>query len=470
MFELTRQTGVPLVDQIVERMSSLIRRDQLPGGSRLPSIRKLASLLDVSPYTVADAYDRLVARGSIESRAGRGFFVARPLSAAGLVAVEANAESTSEALALASATMGGLGKLIPAGSGFLPAHWLSDLLPGSVLGRLSQQRRPEAWLTCPVHGLAELREQLSGMLVRRGVAAGPANLLTTFGASQAFDLICRELLSPGDTVLVEDPGYFVLFEQLRAHGLRLVAVPRLVDGPDLAALEAMCRAHRPRAFFLQTLLHNPTGTSTSAATAHRLLSLAEQYGFMLIEDDVYGDLYEGNAVRLAQIDGFRHVIHVGSFTKLLGPSIRVGFVAADARVVNQLAERKMLAVLTGSSLLEALVSDVLEAGRYRRHLEQVRQRLVRVRREARRTLAGAGLTFDTESGEGIFLWARLPAGTDVDALARDARAHSILLAKGNLFSPSGAHRDRLRFNAVHSTAPELASFLRGSLAFAGLAG
>ena len=124
-----------------------------------------------------------------------------------------------------------------------------------------------------------MREQLAERLVQRGIAVGPANIVTTFGASQAFDLLARILFAPGDTVLVEDPGYFVLFEQLRAHHVKLVPVPRRANGPDIEALEAACRAHRPRAFFMQTLLHNPTGTNTEPAICHRLLSLAETYGF-----------------------------------------------------------------------------------------------------------------------------------------------------------------------------------------------
>ncbi len=93
---------------------------------------------------------------------------------------------------------------------------------------------------------------------------------------------------------------------------------------------------------------------------HRLLSLAETYGFAIIEDDVYGDLYEGPAVRLAQIDGLKHVIYVGSFTKLIGPALRLGFVAADSRVIAQIVERKVLSVL--SWLRAAREHDVRSAG------------------------------------------------------------------------------------------------------------
>jgi DNA-binding transcriptional MocR family regulator len=463
MFELSRQSSVPLVDQICERITQLVRAGQLPTGTRLPSIRKLARLIGASAFTVVDAYDRLVARGLIESRAGRGFFVAQRRIVAPLVAVEASPESANDAVALASFCLAHGSDIIPAGSGFLPENWLLEAGCAGVLTRLLRGRRGQTWLPCPPQGLPELREQIAARLVQHGIAAGPANIATTFGASQAFDLLSRILFAPGDPVLVEDPGYFVLFEQLRAHHVRLIPVPRRADGPDLEALEAACRAHRPRAFFMQTLLHNPTGSSADPAHCHRILSLAEQYGFAVVEDDVYGDLYEGPAVRLAQIDGLRHVIYVGSYTKLIGPSLRVGFVAADPQLIAQLVERKVLSVLSGSTLLESFVSEVLDGGRYKRHVERTRARLARMRRDARAALESAGIGFEAAHGEGMSLWGRVPEGASVEALVPRARSRSILLARGSLFSPSAGCREWLRFNVTHSTSPPLIEFLRESL-------
>jgi DNA-binding transcriptional MocR family regulator len=461
VFELSRESAVPLVDQIAERITKLVQHGQLAAGARLPSIRKLAKLVGASPFTVVDAYDRLVARGIIESHAGRGFFVTRSRAVTPLAAIEAApSPGSSDALALARWSMSSSTEIIAAGSGFLPENWLLEASPAGILTRLSRGRRPQAWQTCNPQGMLELREQISSRLTQHGIAASPANILTTFGASQAFDLLARLLFTAGDTVLVEDPGYFVLFEQLRAHHVRLIPIPRRADGPDLEALEAACRAHRPRAFFVQTLLHNPTGSSAEPANCHRVLSLAEQFGFAVIEDDVYGDLYEGSGVRLAQIDGLRHVIYVGSYTKLIGPALRVGYLAADVALVSQLVERKVLSVLSGSSLLEAFVSEVLDSGRYKRHVDQVRARLARMRRDARQALESAGIQFDAQVGEGMFLWGRLPDNsTPVDELVRRAREKSILLAKGSLFSPSQSCNQWLRFNAAHSAAAPLVRFL-----------
>ena len=463
MFELIRNSEVPLVDQICERISQLVRHGQLTPGTRLPSIRKLARQVSASPFTVVDAYDRLVARGVIESRAGRGFFVTPRRLSAPLVAIEALEDSGSEAMALARLCLQNSADIVAAGSGFLPENWLMEATPAAVLTRLARGRLAQAWLPCPPQGLTELREQVATRLLQHGIAASAANIVTTYGASHAFDLLARMLLSPGDTVLVEDPGYFVLFEQLRSHHVRLVGVPRHADGPDLEALEAACRAHRPRAFFMQTLVHNPTGSSADPAHCHRILSLAEQFGFAVVEDDVYGDLYEGPAVRLAQIDGLRHVIYVGSYTKLIGPSLRVGFVAADAALISQLVERKVLSVLSGSTLLECFVSEVLDSGRYKHHVEQIRARLARMRRDARRALESAGIVFDGPVGEGMFLWGRIPDTVAVEELVRRARERSILLAPGALFSPTQRCGQWLRFNAAHSNSPPLMQFLRESL-------
>src|SRR5256884_9615403 len=133
-------------------------------------------------------------------------------------------------------------------------------------------------------------------------------------------------------------------------------------------------------------------------------SLAEQFGFALVEDDVYGVLSAGSAVRLAQIDALRHVIYVGSYTKLIGPALRVGFIAADAALIAQLVQRKVLSVLSGSTLLECYVSEVLDTGRYRRHVEHTRARLARLGGDTRAALAAAGIALEPAPGEGLFLW------------------------------------------------------------------
>ncbi len=463
MLDLVRSSRIPLTDQIVDGLAAMIERRQLAEGTRLPSVRRLSRQLGVSAFTVVTAYDRLAARGTIEPRAGTGFFVARRSADPGLARIEAPPETPDTALSLARAALDLAPIAVPAGAGYLPPDWMADGLPASLVAKVA--RREGGLLSpCPAPGLPALREQLVQRLQQNGIAAQIENVAVTLGATQAFDLILRALLAPGDAVVVEDPGYFVLFAQLARHGLRLLSVPRQKDGPDLDALEEICRLHRPRAIFVQTLLHNPTGTSISPAKCHRLLTLAERHDALVIEDDAYGDLAEPGAIRLAQIDGLERVLHVGSFTKTLSPGFRVGFVAAPAGIIPRLVEEKLLSVLSAPALPEAIVAEALSTGRFRRHIAQLRRRLARARAQAGRALKATGVLVDSDLGDGLFVWARVPEAVDVDGLVRAGREVGILLAKGALFSPSGRHSQHLRFNAVHASNPMLGRFLSGQIA------
>src|SRR5579864_2101671 len=149
VFELSRDSTVALVDQIAERVTSLVEHGQLPAGARLPSIRKLAKLVGASPFTVVDAYDRLVARGVIESRAGRGFIVCGRRLATPLVAIESTEDPGLDGVTLARLLLSQAAQLIAAGSGFLPENWLLEVTPDGIIGRLSRGRRPQAWAPCP---------------------------------------------------------------------------------------------------------------------------------------------------------------------------------------------------------------------------------------------------------------------------------------------------------------------------------
>lgn len=462
MLDLVRASKVPLTDQIVDGLAAMIGSGQLAEGTRLPSVRRLSRQLGVSAFTVVTAYDRLAAAGTIEPRAGTGFFVARRVADPGLASIEAPPETPDTALSLARAALDLAPIAVPAGAGYLPPEWMADGLPASVVAKVA--RREGGILSpCPAPGLPALREQLVQRLQQNGVPAKIGNVVVTLGATQAFDVIIRSLLAPGDTVVVEDPGYFVLFAQLARAGLKLLAVPRDADGPDMEALEEICRLHRPRAIFVQTLLHNPTGTSISPAKCHRLLTLAEKHDALIVEDDAYGDLAAPGAIRLAQIDGLERVLHVGSFTKTLSPGFRVGFVAAPLGLVPRLIEEKLLSVLSAPALPEAIIAEVLATGRFRRHITQLRRRIDKAHAQARKALAASGIRIDGDRSEGLFLWTRVPDEVDVDALVRRGREAGILLAKGALFSPSGRHSQHLRFNAYHASNPMLGKFLAAEL-------
>ena len=194
----------------------------------------------------------------------------------------------------------------------------------------------------------------------------PDQVLLTHGATHAFDLILRTLTKPGDAVLVEDPGYSNLTSLIRHHGCVPVAVPRGDAGLDFAVLADAAAATQPKLMFVNTVLQNPLGTSLSQAQAHKLLKVAEQFDFWLVEDDIYRELAARGEASLAAMDGLRRVIRVGSFSKTLSPVLRVGSICASNSLVPELLRIKMLAGLTTSEINERAVYHAVSARPYAR--------------------------------------------------------------------------------------------------------
>jgi DNA-binding transcriptional MocR family regulator len=454
-----------LADQVCAGVKQQIDTNRLLQGSRLPSVRKLAGTLGVSVFTISTAYERLVSQGILLSRTGSGYFVAhrqRYHDAGRPKTEELAIGKPTEAVSFVLNSVDPALYDIPAGSGFLPSDWLENAIPPSVVGRLVRSE-----VTCstpaPTQGLPLLRQQLVIKLGNEGINADAGQIVITYGATQAVRLICNVLVKPHDAVFVEDPGYMVQHAVIANTGAKVVSIPRTANGPDLDVLEEYARLHRPKLFFTQTLLQNPTGTSTTPALCYRLLSLAEKYDFYIVEDDVFGDMCMQKRLRLASMDGFQRVFYINSFTKVMSPSLRVGYVVAHPKFVGPLVEQQVLSVLCGSSLQESLVGHALQSGRYQAHLNCLQTKLLKARTGAEQALMSAGIRFDCQSMDGMFLWGKVPDHVDIDRVIDDAFHKRILLSKGSIFSPSGAFSHHLRFNVAYSTDPRLIAFLREAI-------
>jgi DNA-binding transcriptional MocR family regulator len=463
MFFLDRNTPIALADQIELRLRELIAGGQLPAASRLMSIRQLAQQLAVSPNTVVTAYDRLVALGLIESRGTAGYFVceSRRSTLPDAVALEAGEEQ--DGVWLAQQSNDQRAGVLLASSGALPPSWLEDAVPGAAVQRGLARASAGMASRCPPQGVPELRERIAMVLRGIGIAVDAGRILTTYGGTHAIDLICRAFVQPGDTVLVEDPGYFLMFERLRKEGVRIVPITRNPDGIDLAQLEAACREHRPRLLFIQTALHNPTGWSSSAANLHKVLVLAQQYGFLIAEDDVHGHFHPGHATRLASLSGLDRVIYYSSFCKALSPALRIGYMAADPTLLKALMREKIYSVLTTPALNEYVLLEVLAAGRWRKHLDRLNAKLLAARHASARQLSAAGLQLDHPGEGGLFLWASVPDDVDLNLLVQDAYRNKILLVRGATFSANNPTDAHIRFNVAFSQQPRLADYLRDRL-------
>ena len=226
------------------------------------------------------------------------------------------------------------------GAGLLPENWLDHEMVAAAVRGVGRSRGSWILKYGAVEGYLPLREALATRLAHIGIGAPAEQIITTAGATEAIDLVARRFLAPGDVVFVEDPAWFVMFARFAAFGARIVGVPRGADGPDIAALESLLAREKPKLFILNSVAHNPTGSCIGAANAARVLELAARHGFMIVEDDIYGDLHGRHATRLASLDDGRHVIYVGGFSKTLAANLRVGFVAAHPALALRAARHQ----------------------------------------------------------------------------------------------------------------------------------
>ncbi|VVO29254.1 Histidinol-phosphate aminotransferase [Pseudomonas fluorescens] len=434
---IDRQALVPVVQQIVDALVCWLHCNEVAPGARLPPVRQIARINLLSQSCVVEACERLVVKGVLESRQGAGFVVATPTLAAQVRLDDLCFQG-------AEPKPGQLCEL-QLGCGGLPESWreTDDLI--YAIRQVSRTDMAGLFNYSTPLGLPALREQILKRLKPLEIDVEDSRIMTTAGASQGLDLIVRTLFKPGDYAVVESPGYPLLFDLLRLHGISLLEVPRTPHGPDVAVLEQLLQKHRPRGLFINSFHHNPTGGSLVSVVAQRVLQLAKKHGVLLIEDDVYADLHSGTGVRLAALDD--SVIYVGSYSKTLSSSLRVGFVVASAEVIARLAEVKMISSMGASRFCEAVLACLLGNGAYRKLLKRQRQRLSSDRQAALQLLEDAEWEVFGKPAAGLFIWARSRwlEGAEVRA---QAQRHGVALSSATAFSPLGEPCDWLRINVA----------------------
>lgn len=399
---------------------------------------------------MVEAYDRLVAMGYLQSRRGAGFYIAAgPARAeAAHPASSDNHKRNEELVWLIRRMLEADHNTLLAGGPWLPNSWLDEAGIRQSLNVLA--RKNGAYLLEYGHpfGYLPLREHLALMLAGLGIAAHPGQILLTQGTSQAIELVIRYLLKPGDAALVDDPGYYNMFGNLRLQGVEMLAVPRNPDGPDVAILEKLAAAHRPKVYFTQSVMQNPTGTDMSPHVAFKVLQAAERHNFTVVEDDIFCDLQVKTTPRLATLDQLNRVIYARSFSKTLSGSLRVGFVACAQAIANELADVKMLTSITTSQFTERLVYLMLVDGHYRKYLSRLHERLAETRLNVVRAFERMGLELFVEPADGMFVWARFPHVEDSLTFAEASQRDGIMLAPGAVFRPHLERSPWMRFNVT----------------------
>lgn len=456
-------SGQTRVGLVVETIRRRIATRALVPGARLPSIRAMAETLRVSKSTVVDAYDRLAAEGAIVARRGSGFYVAGHTPPLVLAEIGPRREREIDSLWVMRQSLETDSAVLKPGCGWLPLSFMPDTTIRQALRRLARGESSDLIDYSPPRGSAGLRALLARRLAERGIQASQEQILLTDSGTHAIDLLCRFFLQPDDAVLIDDPGYFNFHAILKVHRANVVGVPYTPSGPDLEAFAAAAARHSPRLYITNAALHNPTGASLSATTAHRLMKLVDEHDLIVIEDDIFADFESDPAPRLSAFDGLQRVISIGSFSKTLSAAIRCGYIAARNDWIDGLTDLKLATSFGSGRFAAEFVHELLVNGGYRRHMQSLRTKLAAAMGETIRRLDRLGIKPWIEPRGGMFLWARLPDGYDSADIARQALSRGVVFAPGNVFSLTSSAGSFFRFNVAQCADPRIYEMLRSVL-------
>jgi len=463
-------SSVPLYMQIKEHLQAKIERGTLPPKTRLPSTRSLAEELGVSRVTVVNAYAELAAEGWVQAHVGQGTFVSDPRRPVGNGPDGSLPWQTTllRPPGVSASTM--LADMLhlsqhPDLISFAMGAPATDLLPVRDFRRainvVLRRDGAEALQYAEASGYGPLCTSIARYLQGQGIRARPQDVLITSGSQQGLNLAAHVLAEPGGCVVTESPTYLGALDVFESHGVRVIGVPMDDEGMRMDLLgEALARYH-PRLIYTIPTFHNPTGATMSQRRRERLLDLAHQHNVYVLEDGVCSELgYEGaSPPSLKALDRNGQVVYLNSFSKILLPGIRVGYMIVPTRLRERLATAKQSADLFTSSLMQRALVEYLAAGHLDSHLAQLR-RIYKARRDVMLESLARHMPDDAHWNiprGGLCVWVTLDSGISAVQLYLTAIGHGVAFAVGSVFFPaegcgddSGAvHCLRLNF-AAHS--------------------
>jgi DNA-binding transcriptional MocR family regulator len=399
----------------------------------------------VNHLTAARVYRKLAELGYVSASVGRGTFV-RSLAPAGSAELgddwQVYALPESE-IGYPEEVLADAFSLDEPGMISLATGWPSPrTYPVEEMGRIANELFAEAGRDAlsylPAEGLYPLREQIAKRGRRFGFASDPEEVVVTSGAQQGLRLAARAALEPGDVAVVESPSFIGMIGALRATGARVLGVPVDEHGFDVDGLERLLSRHEVKLVALQTACHNPTGRDLAPDRAKRLAGLAMERNFFLLEDQVYADTpIEGERGRSMRELAPAHVVHVNSLSKVVGPGLRIGWVAARGPILERIAMAKLLADFHTSTITQHIASRWLASGAHDRHVKR-NVPFYRERRDAlmdalERHLAGE-YRADRPKG-GHHVWVTLARPLDERALYAEAGRHGVTFTPGGAVTP-----------------------------------
>jgi DNA-binding transcriptional MocR family regulator len=440
--DLHREGETSLTQQLVDRFAGAIDAGELPPGEKLPPTRRLAADVGVNHLTAARVYRRLAELGYVTASVGRGTFV-RALAPAGSaehgddwqVYALPEREITYPEQVLADSFSAGRPDLLSLGTGWPAARTYPTKELARMAGEVFAEEGSGALSFLPPEGLWALREQIAARGRLLGFAADAEEVVVTSGAQQGLRLAAQAALEPGDVAAIESPSFIGMLAALRGTGARVIGLPVDERGVDVDALERLLARHEVKLVALQTACQNPTGADLSPERTHRLAELARERNLFVLEDQVYADTrLEGERGPGLRALAPGHVVHVSSLSKVVGPGLRLGWVAARGPISERIALAKLMSDFHTATLTQHVAARWLASGAHDRHLKRTAP-FYRERRDAlldalERHLPGEHSV--RRPGGGHHVWVTLSRPIDERALLTEAARHGVT------FTPGGA--------------------------------
>jgi len=450
MLSIERQfvrTERPLYSHLVALLENAIAKGDLPSGSRVPPERALAQQLKISRTTVVSAYRELESRGLLRGYVGRGTFVCAapepegtPFAWRGKIAAAALRSSDSTLRDLVRHSSDARLLSLAAGEPAL------DTFPNEAYLEATRHALSSDASAVWGHGPTEGQPALKNAIAER-YNVPRERVLILSGAQQGLDLLARCLIDPGDAVIMDRPGYLGAIQSFRAAGAKLIGWD--IARGDSDELEDLLVRYRPKLIYTNPTFHNPTGTTLPIRTRREVISLAQRYRVPIVEDATYRDLYftEAPPPALRDLDEHNLVIYLNSFSKVMAPGLRLGWIAAAPSIVDQMAIMKQRLDPHTPNLVQFAIARLMRQGTFDAHLKTIRaehaKRCTQMIAAIQRHMPPGSIRFARPAG-GLYLWCRLGAGLGATALHDRALANGVTFVPGPAFYPDPAGDSELR--------------------------
>ena len=441
------RTARPLYSHLVALLEGAISRGDLPSGAKIPPERELARRLRISRTTVVSAYRELESRGLLRGYVGRGTFVCAAPEPSGApfawrgkiasAALRSNDSTLRDTIRNSSDA-----RLLSLAAGEPAIDCFPTAAFQQAIDHVLKRDARAVWRHGPTEGQPVLREAVAE---RFGVPA--ESVLILAGAQQGLDLLARCLVDPGDAVILDRPGYLGAIQSFRAAGAKLIGWDVL--RADVDELEDLMLRYRPKLIYTNPTFGNPSGATLAVRTRREILKLAERYRVPIVEDATYRELYfhEVPPPSLRELDDHDLVIHLNSFSKVMAPGLRLGWLSAAPSIIEQLALIKQRLDPHTQNLVQFAMARLIRQGSFDEHLKTLRtehaRRCTGMLAAVQRHVPSMALRFSRPSG-GLYLWCRLLPGVSARALLDRTLAAGVAFVPGHAFYPDEAGDGEMR--------------------------